>query len=119
MDIARLELSGVNYGKGVERFLGDAELYEIVLMSFLDSDMLTRAEKAYEDKNYKALFECAHETKGASGNTDMEMLYRISCVLTELLRNGEPEADAVQAAFIQFRDIYQATLRAIREAAEN
>ncbi|MDO4546691.1 MAG: Hpt domain-containing protein [Clostridia bacterium] len=118
MNIARLEQAGVNYHKGVNRFLGDAELYELVLMSFLDSDILARSEDAYNSRDYKKLFECVHEMKGASGNADMEALYRISCTLTETLRNGNPDAAQTDVQFSQFRDTYKATMQAIREACD-
>lgn len=119
MDIARLEEGGVNYRKGVDRFLGDAELYEQVLISFLNSDLLARAQKAYEARDCRGLFRCAHEMKGASGNADMEELYLVSCALTELLRNKEPDAAALDAAFIRFGDTYETAMNAIREASEN
>lgn len=111
-----LKNSGIDYEKGLERFLGDEELYGEVLKSFLNMDVLERSERAFNEENFEELFSCIHEVKGASGNADMTELYKISCELVELLRSGVSDEKAVERAYLSFRNTYIKEQEAIKKA---
>ena len=122
MNAANVELlrqAGVDYPAGVARFMGDTALYETVLSAFLRDKTLETAQSAYRSGDQKALFDCAHEVKGSSGNTDMTALYAASCALVELLRGGGPaDGGAVGVAFDRFQAAYTAARRGVRSALE-
>ncbi len=102
---------------GIRRFMGDRELYEEVLAAFLEDDSLSRAESAYEQHDYMALFDQAHAIKGASGNLDMTALYVASSELTEYLRhNDAPDPAGVSERFETMRTAYKNAAEGIAAA---
>lgn len=107
---------GINYEKGKERFLGDGALYEAVLLSFLEDTILTRAEAAMQSKDYAALFECAHELKGACGNVDMFELFEITTKMVDYLRQAQIEDIIVEQYFQKMKQTYLRTQEGIRLA---
>lgn len=116
VEIEILKAGGIDYEKGLARFMGKKELYERVLRAFLSDTAMDRAQEAYSSGNLKALLACAHEMKGASGNTDMTELCRASCELVELLRAGEPGRNELRDVFGNFRSAYLTVRAAISDA---
>ncbi|MDO5560703.1 MAG: Hpt domain-containing protein [Oscillospiraceae bacterium] len=106
MDAHIIKKYGIDYDSGVRRFMGDVELYETVLTAFLKDKILDYARAAYQEKEYEKLFALAHEIKGSSSNADMYELYAASCILVELLRNGEYDEEKITQAFINFETAY-------------
>ena len=107
MKIKQLESAGINYRSGVKRFLDDEELYESTLQLFLKDDLLDRAMKAYENKDYEALFDCAHEGKGSCGNLDIIVLYDLSSKIVELLRHDKKYSEELTVLYKEFVEKYQ------------
>lgn len=116
MNIELLKESGIDYDNGLKRFLDDEAFYEHVLIAFLDDTSLERAIKAFSDKNFKQLFDCAHEVKGTSGNLDMKELYSSACELVEELRGGIYNENNIAPKFEKFRNCYLAVREAIIRA---
>ncbi len=117
MNINTLKQAGIEYDKGLKRCMGDAELYELVLVSFLDEDLLHKSNEAYETKDYKSLYECAHNIKGLSGNTDMTELYETSSALSALLKYADaPDAEVLSDLYTAMCMAYQRTYDAIERA---
>lgn len=116
MDIKRLEQAGIDYEEGLERFMGDADLYQVVLRSFLDDGCLERARTAFDAHDADGLFSCAHEIKGSAGNASMTDLYRAACGLVETLRAGRFVDGEVTPAFANFEDAYERARSGISEA---
>lgn len=109
---------GVDFNKGVARFLDDRALYESVLVAFLADTAFEDADAAFARRDYQALFLAVHTLKGASGTMDMTELYRSTCDMTELLRaSAAPAEDEVLWRFAAIRDAYERVVRAIRDAA--
>lgn len=106
MDIKILNSHGIDYDKGVARFMGDSQLYEMVLVAFLSDTTMERAEKCYAEKDYPGLFSCAHEMKGSCGNVDMTELYLAASVLVDLLRAKNCDEKAIDDAFTELRRRY-------------
>lgn len=109
---------GIDYESGVRRFIGDRDLYELVLRSFLDDKILDDARLAMKHKDYHRLFECAHEIKGSSSNADMYELCSASGKLVELLRNGNYDDISVEECFDCFVTAYERAKEGIKLAQE-
>lgn len=109
---------GIEYDKGLARFAGDVEIYEMVLMSFLEDTCLETAKAALEKGDYETIFAVTHELKGSSGNCDMTRLFRISDELCEMTRGGKYKGneDAVKARFPEFEEAYTQVIEGIRLA---
>lgn len=107
MDITVLENYGVDAKKGLERCMGDLEFYEKLLSLFLNDDSFMRSKRAYEQKDYKEMFQCMHELKGASGNADLKMLYQAICPLVEILRFGNGTEEEINLHFKKVEMAYE------------
>ena len=84
-DQQTLEAAGINYSKGLERFMKNRGLYEKFLTKFLN------------DASYYVL-------KGTAGNLSIENLYTLADSITQKIRHGataeeirkiEPELDSM------------------------
>lgn len=106
MDFNVLEQYGIDYRSGLSRCMDDAEFYEELLASFLNDKAFEHAKEAYERKDQTAMFEYAHEMKGACGNADLKELYEAVCPLVELLRRGSADETLVDAAFQRLEAAY-------------
>lgn len=113
-----LSSAGIDYQAGKKRFIGDCELYEAVLSAFLEDTTLQRAQLALTQRDRKELLSCAHELKGASGNTDMTALYTACCALVTLLRGENATDTEVESAFERMESAYLIARDGIRRALE-
>ncbi|MDD3337018.1 MAG: Hpt domain-containing protein [Eubacteriales bacterium] len=120
MNIAVLKKAGIDYEAGLRRFLDDSDLYETVLTAFLQDQSLEKAEVAYAAGDNDALFEIAHELKGSCGNTDMTVVYKAACELTEKLRHNRAISKSELADTYQaFKSAYLAARNGIALAQED
>lgn len=94
MDFSVLDSYGVDYRQGIRRCMDDSEVYHQMLIAFLEDDSFDRAKKAFASRDYRGMFNCMHELKGACGNADFTALYEAVVPLVEILRSGEAEESA-------------------------
>lgn len=80
---------GIDYDDGLNRFVGNKDLYEKFLLSFKDDPSYDSLIKALDEKDAKAAFQAAHTLKGLTGNLSMTRLYDAVCILVEELRIGD------------------------------
>ncbi len=114
-----LKDSGIDFDKGVARFLGDRQLYESILITFLNDDTFAKGKAALEKGSYKNLYEFVHTLKGVAGNTDMTILYLTTAILSEYLRKCEvPEKERVFELFYGVEEAYYAVMKGIADAKE-
>ena len=114
-----LKEGGVDFDKGVARFLGDRCLYELILTTFLNDTTFGQGKAALEEENYQCLMEAVHTMKGVAGNTDMATLFLTAAVLCEYLRKHEtPEKTVVTDLFCVMESAYLAVISAIIAAKE-
>lgn len=99
MNRALLKEYGIDCELGIERCLGKEALYEKLLRMFLRDDTLERARAARESGDREALFLCAHELKGTSGNVSIQGLYEASSALVDYLRGGGDDAGVEAGLF--------------------
>ncbi|MDD3242595.1 MAG: hypothetical protein PHD32_02585 [Eubacteriales bacterium] len=117
MNISVLQQGGIDYTAGLKRFSGDRELYETILAAFLYDACLDKVRSAYERGDYQAMVAGVHEMKGASGNVDMNRLYKAACDLLDKLRgSGSTVGSEVGQCYEAFSSAYLAAQEAIRQA---
>lgn len=111
--------AGVNYSRGLTRFLDNREVYERILIMFSNDDKLPKLIAAFENNDYQALFQLSHAIKGVSGNLDIEDLYQKSCVLTDLLRDDTTiDKEKIREAFFDVKEEYIRATKGIKRAIE-
>lgn len=113
-----LKKHGINYEKGVARFMSDAELYESVLEDILNDKAMSSAQKAFESGNMTELEERAHELKGVAGNMEMSELYRSASSLVILLRSKTYTEDDVGELFEKFKKDYETVIAGVKAAMQ-
>ena len=116
MNVEALKQAGIDYEKGVQRFMGDEPLYQLVLTTFLQDETLEMASRQFSDKDYGALLRSAHAIKGASGNADMVALYAASSALVLQLRMQQPDDNAISDGFVAFERAYITVKEGILQA---
>ena len=111
-----LNKAGIDYSAGLERFMGDPELYEMVLAAFVRADVAERARAAYETNDRDTLLAVVHEAKGSSGNAGLTGVYAEASVLVALLRSGSYTEDALSEGFRLFETTYLKARNGIKAA---
>lgn len=83
---------GVNVDEGLERVMGDAPLYEMMLGMFIDSVNGNPIEMAdFDADSVDTLTERVHALKGLTGNLSITPLFTGYVKMLELLRGGHPK----------------------------
>jgi HPt (histidine-containing phosphotransfer) domain-containing protein len=113
MDKEKLVAAGIDYDGGVERLMGNAEMYENFLQMFVKDDSFAELEKAMEEKDYDKAFAAAHTLKGVAGNLSMTKLYNDLVVFVDYLRNSADIPSAVKH-FPELTTLYNDTVNAIK-----
>lgn len=92
-----LKALGVNVEEGLDRVMGDEEMYEMMLGMFID--MINDANIKLEDfdsSNLDDLIKNVHTLKGTTGNLSLTPLFEGYMETLGLLRDNKPkEAKAV------------------------
>lgn len=89
--IDELEKLGVNASEGMDRVMGDASLYEMMLGMFIDAvrDNPVNAED-FSAGDLDGLIKRVHMLKGVTGNLSMTPLFKGYTETLTLLRAGQP-----------------------------
>ena len=90
---AALEAAGINYPKGLERFMKNVALYERFLNKFLNDASYVKFKDAMKSGDRAIAEESIHTLKGTSGNLSMEELYKLSDEICKSIRSGIPLED--------------------------
>lgn len=83
---------GVDYRGGVDRFGGNAAMFEKFIFRYLDDDHYHLLVEALEAGNAEEGFRAAHTLKGVVGNLSFSTYFEVLEPLTEALRAGDVEA---------------------------
>ncbi|MCH5324975.1 MAG: hypothetical protein J1E39_07135 [Eubacterium sp.] len=89
--IEQLKELGVNIDEGLNRFMGNAALYERMLLKLPANVRAQEVLKHFEDGDFQAALEAAHNLKGVTGNLSVTPLYEAYTEAVKLLRENEPE----------------------------
>ena len=112
MNRYRLSKAGINAKEGIERFSGNAEIYETCLSHFPDDANFKLLCEAINAKDAHAAFTAAHALKGIAGNLSITTLYADLLPLVELLRSGS--LDGVERLLEPVAQDYDAVLAALK-----
>lgn len=86
-----LKASGANVEEGLERFMGNAGLYERMLAKLPDMIEATAINGGFGDEGVEELIEKTHSIKGVTGNLSLTPLYEAYTKIVDLLRMGKVE----------------------------
>lgn len=87
-----LATNGVDYEEAMERFGGNAALYERLAVRFLDDPHYSQLQTAIDGNDVEAAYAQAHALKGVAGNLSFTSLYQAACRVTDALRYGDVAA---------------------------
>lgn len=113
MDKQKMIDAGIDYDGGVQRLMGNEEMYEKFLKMFLSDDSFTSLQKAMDEKNYAEAFAQAHTLKGVVGNLSMKRLYDKLVPFVDMLRNEADIPGAVEH-FPEVKKLYEDTVAALQ-----
>lgn len=116
MDEARKEAlrnAGIDTDDALERFMGNAGLYQRFALGFIDDKNYEKLLKAMEEGDVDTAFAAAHTMKGVCGNLSFGRLYRAAGDIVEPLRAGELEG--AKARLPELKAQYEQTLAALKE----
>lgn len=82
---------GVNVDEGVKRLMGNASLYERMLVKFLEMMKKSPVDPDFDCNNYDDVIEVAHAIKGSAGNLSITPIYEAYAEVVNLLRANQPE----------------------------
>lgn len=88
-DRQELIKSGIDYSDGVEKFLGEADLYNGLLVDFLTENTFDEAERCMEEGDDEGFLKAVHAMKSVTGTLSMNGLYRLCFDTVEALRGGD------------------------------
>lgn len=89
--LEELKALGANVDEGMERFMGNAALYERMLKKLPDMIGSTRINEDFGSENVGELIEKTHSIKGVTGNLSLTLLYEQYTKIVDLLRMGKTE----------------------------
>ncbi len=117
MNRESLAQCGISYDDAVEKFLGEAELYESLLVNFLDDNSFDEAKVCVENGDCEGVIRTVHAMKSVTGTLCMNVLYRKCCEVVDDARANDTER--MKADFAEAYEMYQKIAECIRaEAAE-
>lgn len=114
MDHALLMSVGIDCEKGIERCMGNVNLYVRLLSLFLDDANMARARDSLLAGDYEGVYARLHELKGISGNLGIDRLFELCGILLRILRDKRYEE--LPANFERLSEVYDTAVDAIREA---
>ena len=89
--IEELKVLGIDVDDALERFMGNASLYERMLKKLPDMIKSASVQPDFDCENYEDIIEKAHKLKGVTGNLSITPLYRAYTEIVNLLRDNQPE----------------------------
>ena len=114
--IGALNSLGADTAGAVQRFGGNAALYERFLLKFPEDDSFRRTGEAREAGDWEAMLAAAHTLKGVSGNLGLTGVYEASSKIVSSLRGGDRESAG--RAFQELDAAYQTLLPVLEQAKE-
>lgn len=114
--ITELAAIGVETERTIQRFSGNAALYEKFLLKFPQDDNFSKIKPALDQDNYEEAFIAAHTLKGVAGNLGMVRLFQACSDLVAMLRAKEYQN--AKDSFVELETAYQEVNRILDTAGE-
>ena len=114
MEVDRVELlsrHGIDYPEAMERFGGNARLYERLVVKYLNDPHFDALELALAHNNLEAAYHEAHSLKGVAGNLSFTELYKAASRMTDALKYGD--VAAARALIISTREAHTSVIGAL------
>ena len=111
----RLEQTGVEYDKGLERFMGNTELYHRFLHKFLADGSYVEFEQALAAGDMATAEKSVHTLKGTAGNLSLVPLFQAADDAVQGIRTGKHGQD-LQLLAKAVAEEYNKACTAIRDA---
>lgn len=100
-----LKENGVDVDEGMERMMGNANLYQRMLGKLLNMIKETSIDTEFDGNDYEEIIEKVHSLKGAAGNLSITPLFKGYTEMLTLLREDKPEeARAVLKELLPVQD---------------
>ena len=87
----QLEENGTDVDTVLKRFLGNEAMYMKFIMKFLDDKSYQGLIENIGKRDYEEAFKSAHTLKGVTANLGIEPVCAAATLITDLLRNIQPE----------------------------
>ena len=114
----RLEQVGVEYDKGLERFMGNTELYHKFLRKFLSDGSYVEFEQALAAGDMAAAEKSVHTLKGTAGNLSLMTLFQAADDAVQAIRAGKQGGPELQLLAKSVEEEYSTSCTAIRDALD-
>ena len=105
---------GVDYSKGLERFMGNVALYHKFLVKFLDDGSYADFVQAFADDDIEKAGKCVHTLKGTAGNLSLMGLFNAADNMVQAIRAGKKRDELAQLAE-EVQQVYEKNCEAIRQ----
>ena len=105
---------GVDYDKGLERFMGNVALYHKFLVKFLDDSSYADFTQSFADGDIEKAGKCVHTLKGTAGNLSLMGLFKSADKMVQALRAGKSREELTALA-ADVKEVYEKNCEAIRQ----
>lgn len=112
---ATLEQAGVDYDKGLERFMGNVALYHKFLSKFLNDGSYEEFVTSLSVQDMAMAEKSVHTLKGTAGNLSLMKLFRAADDTVQAIRTAQDREEIKQLAD-SVGAIYRETCDAIRKS---
>ena len=112
---AMLEQAGVDYDKGLERFMGNVALYHKFLLKFLKDGSYEEFVTSLSVQDMAMAEKSVHTLKGTAGNLSLMKLFRAADDTVQAIRTTQDSAEIQKLAEL-VGAIYRETCDAIRKS---
>ncbi|MCR4694398.1 MAG: Hpt domain-containing protein [Pseudobutyrivibrio sp.] len=113
MEIEKFAAVGIDYAQGLERCLGDGELYRKFLGMFRDDNTFSKIKPAMDQGDVNAAFKAAHDLKGVAVNLSLNTLYERAASFTDALRD-DGDLDLARQLYPALAEAYEMVVEALR-----
>lgn len=103
---------GIDYADAMDRFGGNAELFERLALKFLDDPHFEALERSLSEGDVETAYHEAHSLKGVAGNLSFKDLYEAASRLSEALKSGD--LSAAQELMGPARDAHETVMTTLR-----
>lgn len=110
-----LEQAGVDYDKGLERFMGNSALYHKFLGKFLKDGSYGEFVASLAMEDMAMAEKSVHTLKGTAGNLSLMKLFRAADDTVQAIRTNQ-SVEAIQKLADTVGEIYKETCEAIRKS---
>ena len=113
VDIELYKAAGIDYDKGLELFMGNAELYREFLMKFLYDGSFEEFCAGAAMGDLAMAEKAVHTLKGTAGNLSMTRLFTAADATVNAIHDGKKDAD-LQPFVDEVNEAYQVACDAVR-----